>query len=244
MQEHFVKSTSKSHATYCQTLPFCGYTRVITEVIHLWSRSSLIFLHLTKWKQKLLPRFVKWLSLVSITTSKEILLLQMDPEMERVFVPSFLKSHVHTYRATGVLSWWFSQHWNPTCYKGLLRTADLARTFWDGSSKWKVSTSHFPLNLAPNLAYSEIQSKLEYTVSHLNVTFVGTDKIICYKNIWHSDKKNPPHNSALTSIITHATAKHLYITILSRSFLVPMLQKCFCVAFAVYNWSFSIYSRS
>lgn len=138
MQEHFVKSISKSHATYCQTLPFCGYTSVITQVTHLWSHSSLIFLHLTKWKQKLLPRFVKWLSLVSITTSKEILLLQMD--QKECLYPAFL-SHMCTHTEL-----W--EHWAGDSHSTEIQhaTKDVwEQQIWHGLSEMEVQNEKFQL---------------------------------------------------------------------------------------------------
>lgn len=95
--------------------------------------------------------FIKWLSSCLIKTSKEILLLQMDQKED--LCPAFLR---HGWISTKLLEHWgrvaLLQHWNPTHYRGHLRLTDLDEAFWDGSSKWRVSTSYFPLNLASQLS--------------------------------------------------------------------------------------------
>lgn len=118
MQEHYVKFPfSKPHTTYCQSLSFCGYTGMITQVTQLCSHSSVFLLHWKTNKNQTGNKscdkgFIKWLSSCLIKTSKEILLLQMDQKED--LCPAFLR---HGWISTKLLEHWgrvaLLQHWNP-----------------------------------------------------------------------------------------------------------------------------------
>lgn len=115
----------------------------------------------------------------------------------------------HRYTSTELWELWPSMALLQQHQRGHLALADLDNAFWGGPSKWRVSNAYFSLNLAFQLGShaSEIQSKLEFTDSHLNIVFFSVnwqDNLLQkYLTLRPKEKKK-----ALASIIAQNTARH------------------------------------